>query len=135
MCKIYSIKLYFYPFLSIKDFVPNEEEKDYVFTALVYYLSNRLIERHPKLYESLASSIPPFRPHQFQDVMNGKSEEFTGPLFTKSESRTEDLVEMMSEIQLNVPTYTDSLGLEHCFEKKIVSGDNKTEKKHASWYH
>ena len=35
---------------------------------------------------------------------------------------------MMSDIQINVHTYTDGQGHEHCYEKKIVSGDNKTEK-------
>ena len=60
--------------------------------------------------------------------MNKKSSEFTGSLFTKSESRTEDLINMMAEVQLNVQTFEDTAGEKHCYEKKIVSGDNKTEK-------
>ena len=31
--------------------------------------------------------------------MRGKSSEFTGDLFTKSESKTEDVIAMMSEVQ------------------------------------
>ena len=60
--------------------------------------------------------------------MDRKSQEFTGELFTKSESRTEDLITMMSKVQLNVNTYADNEGALHCYERKIVSGDNKTEK-------
>ena len=114
--------------LNIRDFVPNEKEKDYVFLSLVRYYSHRLVQRHPLLFESIALCVKPNRPHQFQDAMDSKSEEFTGNLFTLSESRTEDLITMMSEVQLNVHTYTDSSGAEHCHERKIVAGDNKTEK-------
>lgn len=61
--------------------------------------------------------------------MSRKSTEFTGNLYTKSESNTEDLISMMEEIQEEyIPTYEDSLGNTKCFEKKILSGDNKTEK-------
>ena len=36
---------------------------------------------------------------------------------------------MMEEIQEEyIPTYKDELGNTKCFEKKILSGDNKTEK-------
>ena len=35
---------------------------------------------------------------------------------------------MMAEVQLNVHTFVDNEGGDHCHEKKIVSGDNKTEK-------
>ena len=114
--------------LNIKDFVPTDKEKDYVFLSLVSFFSHRLVERHPVLFESIARCIKPNRPHQFQDAMDSKSEEFTGNLFTLSESRTEDLITMMSEVQLNVHTYKDNSGYEHCHEKKIVAGDNKTEK-------
>ena len=34
----------------------------------------------------------------------------------------------MSDIQLNVHTYKDKDETEHCYERKIVSGDQKTEK-------
>ena len=71
------------------------------------------------VYKSIASAIKPFRRHQFQEEMDQKSEEFTGTLFTKSESRTEDLVQMMSEIQMEVAMYTDLDGKQHCFEKKL----------------
>ena len=35
---------------------------------------------------------------------------------------------MMSEVQESVHTYVDEEGKTHCYERKIVSGDNKTEK-------
>ena len=114
--------------LNIRDFVPTNDEKNYVFKSLVSFFSYRLVQRHPILYESIARCIKPNKPHQFQDAMDSRSEEFTGNLFTLSESRTEDLITMMSEVQLNVHTYTDNTGAEHCHERKIVAGDNKTEK-------
>ena len=114
--------------LCIKDFVTSEKERDYIFMALVYFFSSRLVARHPVLYKSITKYIKEARPHQFQEAMNKKSEEFTGQLFTLSESSTEDLIKMMSEVQINVHTFKDSDGREHCYEKKIVSGDNKTEK-------
>ena len=114
--------------LSIKDFVTSEKERDYIFIALVYFFSSRLVERHPILFNSIAKYIKESRPHQFQEAMNKKSEEFTGNLFTLSENSTEDLIKMMQEVQLNVHTYKDDLGHEYCHERKIVSGDNKTEK-------
>ena len=114
--------------LNIRDFVPTEKEKDYVFRSLINYFSHRLVQRHPLLFQSIARCIMPNRPHQFQDAMDSKSEEFTGNLFTLSESRTEDLITMMSEVQLNVHTFNDNNGVEHCHERKIVAGDNKTEK-------
>ena len=40
----------------------------------------------------------------------------------------EDLIQMMSEVQLNVHTFDDNRGVQHCYERKICSGDNKTEK-------
>ena len=115
-------------YLSIKDFVPSDKEKDYIFSALVHYFSHRLVERHPLLYKSIAKSVRPCRPHQFHREMSEKSKEFTGNLFTKSESHTEDLIDMMSNVQLNVHKYNGSDGASHCYERKIVSGDNKTEK-------
>ena len=114
--------------LSIKDFVPSDKEKDYIFSGLVHYFSHRLVERHPLVFQSIAKCIKPCRPHQFQEAMSEKSREFTGTLYTKSESQTEDLIEMMADVQINVHTFEDLNGAEHCFERKIVSGDNKTEK-------
>ena len=35
---------------------------------------------------------------------------------------------MMTKIQEAVHTYEDEFGEAHCYERKIVSGDNKTEK-------
>ena len=61
--------------------------------------------------------------------MAAKSAEFTGDLFTKSESKTEDLIGMMSELQdkfVCKDSYFD--GINKCYEKKIIGGDNKTEK-------
>jgi hypothetical protein len=61
--------------------------------------------------------------------MRGKSSEFMGDLFTKSESRTEDVIAMMSEVQDKYThKFTDNFGKTGCFEKKVLSGDNKTEK-------
>ena len=114
--------------LSIKDFVASDKEKDFIFSALVFYFSHRLVERHPMVFKSLAKSARPHRPHQFQEEMSESSTEFTGSLFTKSESHTEDLIDMMSTVQLNVHKFKDSNGASHCFERKVVSGDNKTEK-------
>ena len=114
--------------LSIRDMVPSEKEKDYIFRALVSYFSYRLVTRHPMLFKSLAGCIKPNICHQFQQAMDEKSKELTGDLFTKSETRTEDLIEMMAEVQKYVHTFKDSDNVEHCHEKKIVSGDNKTEK-------
>ena len=114
--------------LSIKDMVPSDEEKSYVFRSPISYYSHRLVQRHPRLFRSINGSISPNRPHQFQEAMDGKSEECTGNMFTQSESRTEELIQMMSEVQLNVHTFEDNNGVKHCHEKKIISGDNKTEK-------
>ena len=61
--------------------------------------------------------------------MSAKSSEFTGDLFTKSESRTEDVIAMMAEVQQKYThKFTDDFGKTGCFEKKVLSGDNKTEK-------
>ena len=61
--------------------------------------------------------------------MSGKSAEFTGELFTKSESRTEDVIAMMDEVQDKFThKFRDMDGEVQCFEKKVISGDNKTEK-------
>ena len=37
------------------------------------------------------------RKHQFEEEMRQKSSEFTGTLYTKSESRTEDVIDMMND--------------------------------------
>ena len=67
--------------------------------------------------------------YQIQDEMKSKSEEFTGELFTKSEFKTEDLISMMSDIQKKyIHIYKNKDGQSKCYEKKILSGDNKTEK-------
>ena len=61
--------------------------------------------------------------------MSTKSKEFTGDLFTKSEGNTEDLLSMMTEIQMKYThKFENNLGQIDCFEKKVLSGDNKTEK-------
>ena len=61
--------------------------------------------------------------------MSQKSTVFTGELFTKSESKTEDLISMIGDIQQKYThTYYDADGNKKCFERKILSGDNKTEK-------
>ena len=61
--------------------------------------------------------------------MSQKTVELTGDLFTKSESNTEDLLAMISEVQNKYThKYTDTDGSTKCFERKTLSGDNKTEK-------
>ena len=61
--------------------------------------------------------------------MSKMSQELTGDLYTKSESNTDDLIEMMAEFQQKyVQVYENEDGSFNCYEKKILSGDNKTEK-------
>ena len=86
--------------LNIEDMVPTEKELDYVFQSMVHYFSYRLLQRHPNLFKTIATAIKENQPHQFQNEMDGKSKEFTGKLFTKSESNMEDLISMMSEVQI-----------------------------------
>ena len=85
--------------LMIEDFVPSDTEKDYVFRSLVHYYAHRLVERYPLAFNSIKSSIKPNKPHQFETEMDEKSQEFTGNLYTKSESSTENLIGMMAYIQ------------------------------------
>ena len=106
--------------LMIEDFVPSDTEKDYVFRSLVHYYAHRLVERYPLAFKSIKSSIKPNKPHQFETEMDEKSQEFTGNLYTKSESNTEDLIDIMADIQENMMT-----GL----SGKILSGDNKITRK------
>ena len=96
----------------IEDFVPSDTEKD--------YYAHRLVERYPLAFKSIKSSIKPNKPHQFETEMDEKSQEFTGNLYTKSESNTEDLIDIMADIQENMMT-----GL----SGKILSGDNKITRK------
>ena len=115
--------------LSIQDFVPSQPEMDYVFLGLIHYYSSRLVSRHPEIFKSINSSIELNHPHQFEDAMSKRSEEFTGKLFTKSETKTEDLNAMMSEVQDEyVHKYRDMAGNMQCYEKRVLSGDQKTEK-------
>ena len=115
--------------LKIEDFVPTEVEKDYVFQSLICYYSHHLVERYPDSFKSIKSCIKANKPHQFQAEMDGKSEEFTGELYTKSEAKTEDLIDMMMDIQTKyVHKFKTKDGTLRCYEKKILSGDNKTEK-------
>ena len=61
--------------------------------------------------------------------MSTASVQFTCELYTKSESKTEDLISMIAEVQDKyVHNFTDSDGEIKCYEKKIIGGDNKTEK-------
>ena len=81
------------------------------------------------VFKSINSSITINHPHQFEAEMSFKSDEFTGPMFTKSESKTEDLINMMSEVQEKfVHKFPNSSGEINCYEKKVLSGDQKTEK-------
>ena len=85
--------------LNISDMVASKAELDYVFGSLVAHYSSRLVQRHPEIFKSLNSSIRQSKPHQFSKEMELKSTEFTGTLFTKSESRMEDLIDMMFDVQ------------------------------------
>ena len=61
--------------------------------------------------------------------MSTKSSQYTGDLFTKSESNTEDILSMIADVQQKYSaTYTDEFGNTKCHERKTLSGDNKTEK-------
>ena len=114
--------------LRIEDFIPTDAEKNYVFQSLVCYFSSRLVERYPDSFKSIKSVIKPNKPHQFQNEMDSKSEEYTGELFTKSESRTEDLIDMMLLIQKKyVHTFEDKEGNIKCYEKKILREVFKTK--------
>ena len=114
--------------LNIMDFVASAKEKDYIFRAMIRFFAHRLVTRHPLLFKTIAGSIKSNIPHQFQETMDGKSAEFTGNLFTKSESSTEDLITMMIDVQKYVNKFKDDHDVVHSYERKIVSGDNKTEK-------
>ena len=66
--------------------------------------------------------------HQFEDELPQQNKKFTGELFTKSESKIEDLVDMMSTLQDKYThKYEDGTEIK-CYERKVISGDNKTEK-------
>ena len=81
------------------------------------------------MFKAIKPHIKASKPHQFQEAMNKKSEEYTGDLYTKSESNMDDLLEMMSFFQQNyVHIERNDDGSNTCYEKKILSGDNKTEK-------
>ena len=43
--------------LSIQDFVPTQQEEDYIFDGLVHYYANRLTVRHPLVFKSLKMSM------------------------------------------------------------------------------
>ena len=115
--------------LCIQDFIPTAQEKDYLFTSLVYYYSRVLVDRFPEMFRSLNSSVKANKAHQFEKEMALKSDEYSGDLFTRSESNTEDLVYMMEEVQDSyVHKYVGPEKEVECFERKVLSGDNKTEK-------
>ena len=67
------------------------------------------------VFKSIKSVIKPNKSHQFKDSMDSKSVEYTEELLTKSESRTEDLIDMMLLIQ-----------------KKYVHTSNTTDKEGES---
>ena len=115
--------------LCIEDFIPCAAEKEYLFSSHVHYFAEAVTRRFPVMFSSLKSSIKVNKPHQFEKEMSSPSEEFSGDLFTKSESNTEDLISMMQEIQEKyVHKDENALGVTTCYEKKVISGDNKTEK-------
>ena len=88
--------------LTIEDMVPTDKEKDYVFRCLISHFSYCLVQRYPLLFRSLNNCIKPNRPHQYQQAMDAKSKEFTGNLFTKSETNMDDLISMLENIQKSV---------------------------------
>ena len=116
--------------LVIGDFVPNPSEMNYIFTALVFYYEARLKQRFPKLFESINSHVREHRPHQLEETMKSKSKVFSGTFYPKSESSQEDMIMILDDIQskytpLYSVGYTDTV---QCYEKKIISGDQKSEK-------
>ena len=115
--------------LCIEDLIVNDKEKDYVFLDLVHYYSDRLVKRHPKLFNSILRLVKDYRPHQFQKEMEGKSEMFTGRLYDKSESVMDELLVMMEDSQDYISAFVeDNNGDVVCYERKTVSGDQLTEK-------
>ena len=115
--------------LTIEDFIPSCYEKSYMLDSLTSYFANRLVERHPTVFKSIKPYVRMNKPHQFEEEMSKKSKVFTGDLFTKSESNTEDVVSMIIEVQDKFAhVYTDEQGNEKSYEKKVLGGDNKTEK-------
>ena len=80
------------------------------------------------MFKSLNSSIKVNKGHQFEKEMACKSGEYSGDLFTRSESNTEDLVYMIQEVQDRFVHKHREPEETECFERKVLSGDNKTEK-------
>ena len=88
-----------------------------------------MVERHPIVFKSIKTSVKINKPHHFEEEMSKKRKIFTGDLFTKSESNTEDVVSKLIEVRDKFAhSYTDELGNEKSYKKRVISGDNKTEK-------
>ena len=95
--------------LTVEDFVPSQLEKEYIFQSLVHYYSSRVVERYPLMFKAIKPHIKASKPHQFQEAMNKKSEEYTGDLYTKSEKNMDDLLEMMSFFQQTTSTLKEMM--------------------------
>ena len=115
--------------LSIEDFIPDENELNLLFSNLIPLFSHVLLERHPMVYKSLRSAIVDHCPHQFQEEMTQKSEEFTGVIYEKSECKTEDLISMISDYQKEMVHINKATGVScQAFDRRQLTGDQKTEK-------
>ena len=114
--------------LHINDFIPLSKEKDYIYRAMVHKFTHDLLKRHPKLFASISSGIKEYCEHQFFEQMTKKSEKFSGNLYMLSESKTEELLLILEDMQKFVHKYEDASGNVHCYSKKVFSGDQKTEK-------
>ena len=114
--------------LSIEDFIPDSKELEFLFCSLVPLYSYSLLKRHPAMYKSLKSAILEYIPHQFQGEMNLKSEEFTGEIYTKSECKTEELINMLEEYQTHMVVKDETVKEQPTLYRRQLTGDQKTEK-------
>ena len=115
--------------LTLEDFIPGKDETELIFCSLTSMYSALLVERCPKLYKSLKGAIRDHQPHQFQEEMKKKTEEFTGKIYEKSENRTEDLISMLDEYQNEmVLKNSDTNGCNKVMYRRQLTGDQKTEK-------
>ena len=112
--------------LCLADFCLSDDENEMLFSSLIPMYSHMLLDRYPVLFKSLKGVIVDYVPHQFQESMNQKSEEFTGDIYEKSESKTEELIQMISEYQHEMALVEDESG--RAYVRRQLSGDQKTEK-------
>ena len=112
--------------LNIEDFCLGDKEYELLFCNLIVEYSSVLVRRYPMLFQSLNGCIKDFLPHQFQEEMCKKSEEYTGNIYEKSESKMDELIQMMIEYQKEMALVDEDCG--SAFVRRQLSGDQKTEK-------